>query len=88
MHNLTNQEKENIQFQRLSGYILLLFFLAFTIAGLIRIFLTGDSFSINQTKLLFQLKSVLQYLLFGILFFVGWVFHKRYYKTNKLRGYN
>lgn len=80
MSSLITQEKENIQFQKLSGYILFLFFLGFTIAGLIRIFLTNDSFSVNQTKLQFQVKSGLQYLLFGILFFVGWVFHKRYYK--------
>lgn len=83
MPSLTNQEKENIQFQKLSGYILFLFFIGFTAAGLIRIFLTGDSFGINQTKLQFQVKSGLQYLLFGILFFVGWIYNKRFYKKKK-----
>lgn len=84
MSKLSNQEKENKQFQKLSVWVLFILFIAFTAAGLVRIFVTGDSVDINGTKLHLQVKSGWQYLIFGLLFLIACFINLRNNKKNRV----
>lgn len=76
MPELSSQEKENKAFRKLSLWIGFILFIGFTAAGLVRIFCTGDSIGVNSTRLQVQVKSGLQYVIFGVLFliacFINW----------------
>jgi hypothetical protein len=60
-------EKEEKSFNKIRPWILAIVSIAFITGGLIRIFITGPAFGINQTKMQFQVKDGYVHLLFGII---------------------
>ena len=83
MNKLSHKEKEKRLFQSVRVWFLFIFFIGFTSVGLMMVLSGMNVFGINVTKLQFQVKSGWQFLIFGILFFIGWILTLRYYKKNR-----
>lgn len=67
-------EKEEKSLNKIRLWILAIISIGFITGGLIRIFVTGPSFGINQTKMHFQVKDGYVHLLFGIIAGIGLAF--------------
>jgi hypothetical protein len=67
-------EKEEKRFEKIRPWLLAIVSIGFITGGLIRIFITGPGFGINQTKMHFQVKDGYVYLLFGVIAGIGLLF--------------
>lgn len=84
MSKNSKPEKENLLFQKIGMWVLFLLFIGFTAVGLLRVIFEVDSFGINATRSHFQVKTGWQFIIYGILFFIGWIMALKYYKKNRI----